>query len=114
VPTLGRIFRRQRWRPVEAFGCFLPLRTEKAEKLGLFFSQQLCNHIALASRDFGVGEELLVQRNIFLADKYIEGHHYGSPTAAVSGDYISKVPSGSQALTRGDNFGARKANLRNF
>jgi hypothetical protein len=68
----------------------------------------------LASRDFGVGEELLVQRNIFLADKYIEGQHYGSPTAAVSGHYISKVPSSSQALTRGDNFGARKANLRNF
>ena len=95
-------------------GLRLLLWAEKVEQPGFFLSQHLANHIALTIRDVAIGEKLLVKRNIFLADKYVEGHHYGSPTAAVSGHHISKVPLGSRAVRRGDNFGARKANLRNF
>ena len=55
------------------------LRAEKVEQLGFFLSQHLANHISLAIRDVAIGEKLLIERNIFLADKYIEGHHNAPP-----------------------------------
>ena len=70
----------------------MPLPTEKVEKLGLFLSQQFGYHMALASRDFRIGEELLEQRNIFLADKYVEGHHHASPTLRRRITVSAKVP----------------------
>ena len=51
------------------------LRAKKIEKLALFVSQHLTNHFALAIRDVAISEKLLVQRNIFLMDKYIERNH---------------------------------------
>jgi hypothetical protein len=37
----------------------------------------------LAIRDVTIGEELLVQRNIFLANKHVEGHHNASPATVL-------------------------------
>ena len=92
-PTSGRTFRLQGW-----FRC-LPLRTEKVEELVLFFSQHLANQIALVIRDRRIGEEPLVQQNIFLADKYVEGQHHTSPTAATLEHHTSKSSDDSQELT---------------
>ena len=54
----------------------LRLPVEKVEQLGFFLSQHLANHVALNMRDVAISEKLPVQRNIFLADKYLEGHQY--------------------------------------
>ena len=51
------------------------LRAKKIEKIVLFLSQHLTNHVALAIRDVAISEKLLVQRNTFLVDKHIEGNH---------------------------------------
>ena len=68
----------------------LVLRAKKIEKLGLFLSQHLTNHIALPIRD-AISEKLLVQRNIFLVDKYIEGNHNAPPLPQCFDQYIVKI-----------------------
>ena len=88
-------------------------RAKKIEKLGLFLSQHLTNHIALPIRD-AISEELLVQRNILLADIRIEGHHNAPPTPARFDYCIRKSSELARALMRGNDFGARKAILSNF
>jgi hypothetical protein len=55
------------------------LRAKKIEKLGFFLSQHLTNHFALPIRDVAISEKLLVQGNIFLVDKFIEGNHNAPP-----------------------------------
>jgi hypothetical protein len=43
---------------------------EQREKFSFFLSQHLANHIASATPGVAISKELLVQGNIFLADKY--------------------------------------------
>ena len=76
------------------------LRAKKIEKLALFLSQHLANHVALPIRDVAIGEKLLVQRNIFLVDKYIEGNHNAPPLPQYPDNYIAKVRNCTQLSTR--------------
>ena len=90
------------------------LRAKKIEKLGLFLSQHLTNHVPLPIRDVPISEKLLVQRNIFLADKYIEGNHNAAPLPQYQTTISVKVRNCTQLSTRRrerDNFGAREATL---
>jgi hypothetical protein len=59
----------------------LPFAAKEVEKFGLFLSQQPADQTALTIRDVGLSEKPLVQQNVFLADKYVEGGHHASPTA---------------------------------
>jgi hypothetical protein len=54
---------------------------KKVQKLGLFLSQHLTDHIALRIRNVAISEKLLVQRNIFLTNKRVERNHYSRPPA---------------------------------
>jgi hypothetical protein len=90
------------------------LRAKKIEKLALFLSQHLTNYVALPIRDVAISEKLLVQRNIFLVDKYIEGNHYAPPLPQYQTTISVKIRNCTQLSTRRrerDNFGASKATL---
>jgi hypothetical protein len=75
---------------------------KKGEKLSFFLNKHLANHIALTIRDIAIGEKLLVQGNVFFADKYVVGDHNASLPASVSDQSIRKnsVLHATSALTR--------------